>query len=190
MPELYLVPEKTSTLKPPVLHYGWKVGHEHLMKVVVKCWPKAIKRCIGRDIWVCSDPTWLENIPDEDDSDDAESDEDDSEDSEDEGMTARPSISDTLYNPDLPFLICRWLELPEELAYAFNVHEFQDASGREIGLSVGSNYHGVLKEPYFSTLKNVISPNEDPKWYLDQMRWKWRREGKPRSVAANDCQGR
>ena len=72
--------------------------------------------------------------------------------------------------------ICDYLELPERYAIFFSVKPMQDSDGlADLGLSIGTNYLGIIDDKARDDLKALFSLNEDPKWFLDPVKWKWGR---------------
>ena len=82
----------------------------------------------------------------------------------------------TVHAAPLKYALCKYLGLPRGCHVLFHMGFFEDNAGKgELGLSVGSNYQGVLSEPPRKKLKELFGLSEDPKWYLDLERWKWGR---------------
>ena len=82
----------------------------------------------------------------------------------------------TLRNPNLILAICEYLDLPKRYAIFFSVKYMRESDGNaDVGLSIGTNYQGMVDDQARDDLKALFSLDEDPKWFLDPVKWKWRR---------------
>ena len=67
------------------------------------------------------------------------------------------NIIATVHAPPLKYALCKYLGLPRGCHVLFHVGFFEDNAGKgELGLSVGSNYQGVLGEPLRKKLEELF----------------------------------
>lgn len=160
LPFDYLVPDPSSDLKPPLLLCGWRIGRDKLWKVVQEHFPECIQLRRGPDPEVEHDDEYLENLSDE------------------EWERMRPHIAETLYGVELIVGICEKLGLSDAVCELLRVRILLDSNmDGDDAFIIGTNYEGMVKDPWYSALKAIFAPNEEPKWYLDPHEWQWRREG-------------
>ena len=83
---------------------------------------------------------------------------------------------DTLHDIDFFHALCRHLVLHDKHSLFLSVGRMQEKDGQiDLGLSIGTNYRGVLDDNAVAALKALFSVNEDPKWFLDFDECKWGR---------------
>lgn len=173
MPD-YLIPSRSSTLKPPTLLYGWRLGHDKLMQLAVDHFPQVVRYCTG--------PATL-GVVDEETIDFTE------EDWEHE----RPNIAATIFDCDFIVAIREYLGIGPEGDNLFNIDVLYDGQGQaKFGLTVGSNYLKVIDQDSLQKLQALIGPEEPAKWYLDRKRWMWRRvvpKAKGKDTCLRSCYG-
>ncbi|KAI0730720.1 hypothetical protein C8Q76DRAFT_782336 [Earliella scabrosa] len=157
LPISYLIPTSTSTLRPPILRYGWRLGHERLMSVIRDCFPSAIKRRHGPPTLGLDDDDLLDLT-------------------EESFEHVNDNIADTLYGLDIIIAITAYLGLDWKTEKCIDIKPLPDKDGElEPGLTIGSNYVGLLAEEHIAKLQALFAPNEDPMWYLDGVYWQWYR---------------
>ena len=113
--------------------------------------------------------------PDDDDDDGNEPDL-----TPEESRSPRINTDATLFGLPIVDSILRYLDVmvTDANRSLIDVDYLYDSQGRpDIGLTVGSTHTGrILLEPHLSKLQALVSPNEDPKWYLDFDNWQWSRQ--------------
>ncbi|TFK83453.1 hypothetical protein K466DRAFT_589722 [Polyporus arcularius HHB13444] len=154
LPAEYLIPSPTSTLRPPTVRYGWRLGHRKLMDIAADCFPHVVVRRFAPE---------TEGFIHDQEYTDADYKEE------------RANIADTLGNPDFILAIQEYLDLPVAASNVITIQPLCDSQwATEWGLTVGSNYLGVLKQEYVDRLeKEVLKTEEPPMWYLDYLEWEW-----------------
>ncbi|KAI1787196.1 hypothetical protein LXA43DRAFT_721217 [Ganoderma leucocontextum] len=164
----YLIPSRSSTLKPPTLVYGWRLGHDKLMQIAHDHFPQVVRYRHG--------PATL-GLCDEENEHYTEEDWD----------HERPNIAETIFDYDFIVAIREYLGIGSEGDKLFNIDVLYDSHREaEYGLTVGSNYLKVLDKDSLHKLEALIAPDEPAMWYLHCKKWVWRRvvpqaESKPQT---------
>ena len=158
LPFGYLVPSPTTTLKPPTLRYGWRLGHDKLMDIAHKHFKEAVK-------YRFAPPT--AGMGGDDDTDY------DPEDYKEE----QANIIETILSPDYIVAIQDLLGLPDWATDYIDIRRLYNSQcNAEWGLTVGSNYSpGVLKRPFIAKLEDILETDEPAMWYIDHCAWQWYR---------------
>ncbi|RPD57739.1 hypothetical protein L226DRAFT_615176 [Lentinus tigrinus ALCF2SS1-7] len=179
LPSKYLIPSpKTTSLRPPTLRYGWRFGHSKIMEIALKHFPDAVQ-------YRCAPAT--QGLSGDDDDDDY---------SPEDYLESKPNIAETLYSPELPYAIQKYLGLPDSAPELIKIQLLRDSEGdNEWGLTVGSNYVGLLKRACLDKLETVLETDEPPMWYLDTFDWRWYRvppppKAKAKAKAGSKSQGK
>ncbi|RPD57733.1 hypothetical protein L226DRAFT_615181 [Lentinus tigrinus ALCF2SS1-7] len=177
LPFKYLLPSpNTTSLRPPTLRYGWRFGHDKIMEIALKHFPDAVEYRFAPS---------TEGLDDDDDE----------QYSPEDYLESKPNISETLYSLELPYAIRKYLGLPDSAPDLIKIQLLRDSEGHsEWGLTVGSNYDGILKRVYLDKLDSVLETDEPPMWYLDTLDWRWYRvppkKGEDGCQASGQGQGR
>ncbi len=153
-----LIPSRSSTLKPPTLVYGWRLGHDKLMQVALDHFPQIVRRRRG--------PATVGLFDDEEDV----------QYSEEDWETERPNIADTIFDYDFLVAIREYLGIGREDKDLFKIDVLYDSRREaEYGLTVGSNYLKVIDQHSLQKLQALIASDEPAMWYLHCKKWMWRR---------------
>ena len=153
----YLIPSRASTLKPPTLVYGWRLGHDKLMQIAVDHFPHVVRY---------RDAPALLGLVDEETHDWTE------EDWENE----HANVAETIFDYDFIVAIREFLGIGPEADNLFNIDVLYDSQRQaEYGLTVGSNYLKVIDKEALQKLEALIASDEPAKWYLHCNKWMWRR---------------
>ena len=164
LPISYLIPTPTSTLRPPILRYGWRLGHEKLMNVIRDHFPSAIKRRPGPPTLGLDDEDLLDLT-------------------EESFSVVSDNIADTLYGLDIFVALTTYVGLNWKKHPFIDIKPLPDKDGElEPGLTVGSNYVGMLTAEQIAKLQALFAPNEEPMWYLDGVYWQWYRSAPKRKL--------
>ncbi|KAI0748670.1 hypothetical protein C8Q80DRAFT_1271045 [Daedaleopsis nitida] len=156
----YLVPSRTTTLRPPKLVYGWKLGYEKLMEIARKEFPDTVITCIGHPLLGIVDEETYDFPPES-------------------FGEKHENYAMTLTSPLFSTAVREYLGVPEEDSDYIVVQHLYDSAGEAaLGLIVGTNYIGAIEDEQIEKLQTLIdkyAPNERPQWYLDGNLWQWRR---------------
>lgn len=156
MPD-YLVPSRSTYLKPPTLVYGWRLGHDKLMQIALNHFPQAVHYRAA--------PATLGLGNDENE-----------EYTEEDWAHERPNIAETIFGYDFIEAILKYLGIGPEGDKLLTVVVLYDSQREaEWGLTLGSNYLKLLKKEYIQKLEALIEPEEPAMWYLHYKKWMWRR---------------
>ncbi|RPD57737.1 hypothetical protein L227DRAFT_577720 [Lentinus tigrinus ALCF2SS1-6] len=157
----YLIPSpNTTTLRPPFLHYGWKLGSNKLLEIAQKHFPDVVEYRFA--------PA-REGLDDHDEDYPPE-----------EYLENKPNVGETIFNGQLLFAIYKYIDLPVSRAPTLiNVRLLNDSEGDEWGLTVGSNYDGVIERVFLDKLQTILETEEPPMWYLDIHDCEWYRVPSP-----------
>ena len=158
LPFKYLVPSPSTTLKPPTLRYGWRLGHEKLMDIAYKHFKEAVKYRFAPATEGLDEDEEIEYSPEDYEVEQA-------------------NIMDTLMAPDYIVAIQDLLGLPDWATDYINIQPLYDSQHKyEWGLTVGSNYPpGVLRADVIAKLEEILETDEPAMWYLDFHEWQWYR---------------
>ncbi|KAI0794557.1 hypothetical protein C8Q74DRAFT_1445892 [Fomes fomentarius] len=162
LPARYLLPSPTAALQPPVLRFGWRLGHDKLMDLVRRHFPNSIERCPGPPNAALlddldEDAIELDYPPDE----------------------LNDNIFQTISGPGFAVEICELLAIPSKWEAMVGVMPLYDSQlNSEFGLTIGTNYLGIPDADKIAELQRLIDtvePDARPMWYLDHIDWRWRR---------------
>ncbi|KAI0748673.1 hypothetical protein C8Q80DRAFT_1271048 [Daedaleopsis nitida] len=153
----YLVPSRTTTLRPPKLVYGWRLGHEILMDIARQHFPRTIMICMGPALLGLVDEETYHFSPES-------------------LIEEHENFAATLYSPSFPAAVSKYLGIPLPQDYIV-VQNLSDSKGDPaLGLVVGTNYIGAIEDEQIEKLQHLITPfapDERPQWYLDCNYWQW-----------------
>ena len=151
------MPSRSSTLKPPTLLYGWRLGHDKLMKIALDHFPQVVRYCDA--------PALLGLV-----------DEETHEWTEEDWENEHANVAETIFDYDFIVAIREFLGIGPEGDDLFNVDVLYDSRGNaEYGLTVGSNYVKVIDKDALEKLEALIAPDVPAMWYLHCNKWMWRR---------------
>ena len=167
LPAEYLIIDRTCQLRPPMMRFGWRLGHDKLMELVKRYFPAAIERRYGpltAGLLFDDEAAELgvvEDIPEE------------------AWSEMNDNIIDTILGPHLVVEVCKFLGIPLKCDRMVRVvplynSELED----EWGLTIGTNHLGIPPRYAIAKLQELIStvdPNEPAMWYLDHIEWRWSR---------------
>ena len=158
LPARYLIPSPTTTLRPPKLRYGWRLGHDKLMDIAHKHFKEAVQYRFA--------PA-TENLEEDDET----------EYSPEDYKEEKPNIIETILGPDYIIAIQDLLGLPDWSSDYVTIQPLYDSElNSEWGLTVGSNYPpGILKRELIAKLEEILETDEPVMWYLDFDEWQWYR---------------
>ncbi|KAI1787195.1 hypothetical protein LXA43DRAFT_721262 [Ganoderma leucocontextum] len=153
----YLIPSRSSTLKPPTLVYGWRLGHDKLMQIALDSFPQVVRyRSAPATLGLGNEEN--EHYTEED------------------WAQERPNIAETIFDYDFIVAIREYLGIGPEGDNLFNIDVLYDSQREaEFGLTVGSNYLKVLRKDFLQKLEALIAPDEPAMWWLHCKKWMWRR---------------
>nr|VWP02497.1 Candidapepsin-6 (EC (ACP 6) (Aspartate protease 6) (Secreted aspartic protease 6) [Ganoderma boninense] len=152
-----LMPSRSSTLKPPTLVYGWRLGHNKLMQVAVDHFPHIVRYRKGPALLgVVNEETypWTEE----------------------DWTNEHANVADTVL--EYPFIVAirEYLGFGPEADDLFDIDILYDGRREaKYGLIVGSNYLGVIDKDAIEKLEALLDTDELARWYLHCKRWMWRR---------------
>ncbi|TFY51769.1 hypothetical protein EVG20_g10846, partial [Dentipellis fragilis] len=142
----YLIPLPSARVKPPELKYGWRIGEKKFWDLIHSHFEDAIQYSMFPEL--DDDGNEPETPPEEPNRLYIESDA-------------------TFFGLAIIDSILKYLDIKVTDAHRslIKVDYLCDSEGKpDIGLVVASTYtNRALLEPYFSKLKNLVSPNEDAK---------------------------
>ena len=93
------------------------------------------------------------------------------------------NIAETLYGPYIITALELYLGLDPEREDRIDISPLPDCDGALApGLTVGTNYVGLLWPEQIAKLQALFAPNTEPMWYLDHFYWTWYRVPKGERV--------
>ncbi len=140
LPARYLLPSPTAALQPPVMRFGWRLGHDKLMDLVRRHFPDAIERCHGPPNAGMFDETGtqLEFPPDV-------------------WHEINDNILETISGPVFAIEICELLAIPSKWERMVQVIPLYDSQLKdEFGLTIGTNYLGIPDADKIAELQRLI----------------------------------
>lgn len=173
LPFKYLLPSSSTTLRPPTLRYGWRLGHNKLLDIA----QKHLKEAVQYRFAPATEGLDEDNEPEYNPEDYKEE---------------EANIIDTLLSPDYIVAIQDLLGLPDWATDYINIQPLYDSQcNPEWGLTVGSNYHhGTLKRDFITKLEEILETDEPIMWYVDPCAWQWYRlpsPPKPKGERSSFC---
>lgn len=149
----YLFPDPDSTLRPPVMRYGWRVDHKKVMGIVMNKFPEAVVHTTGPDAF------GEDNGVDYDDE---------------EYHRMTPDTCSTLIGVGLRLAVCKYFHITDRSL--FRITSFYDEMGNDyFGVSIGTNFQGTIEPWQQDGIQALLAENVQPMWYLDPQYWHWRR---------------
>ena len=160
LPFTYLIPSPSTTLRPPTLRYGWRLGHDKLMDIAMKHFKNVVQ-------YRFAPSTEGMGIEKGDETDD------ETEDYQEE----QPNVLETLLNLNYIFAIQKLLGVPTWVADHITIQPLYDCQFKsKWGITVGTNYPpGIMRQDFMVKLQEILETDEPPMWYLDYSERQWYR---------------
>ncbi|KAI0748671.1 hypothetical protein C8Q80DRAFT_1271046 [Daedaleopsis nitida] len=163
----YLVPSLTTTLRPPLLVYGWRIGHEALMEIARKEFPDTVITCMGHPLHGLEDeetyPFPIESFTEENEN-----------------------YAMTLTSPFFASAVRKYLGIPADAPrYIVVKHLYDSKINPALSLTVGTNYLDIIEDEQIEKLQALIAkyaPNAQLQWHLDGNYSQWRRVASARGA--------
>jgi len=155
----YMRPDPEGTLYPPVVRYGWPIGHKRLMEIAQAQFPEGVVLARGPDLFGVDEEQEL---------------------NAEDYRKLSPNTELTLFGPSLLLAIydCFGIEDSELICISLLNSEMED---EDLGITIGTNYEGLVHPSQQDAIQAVFAPNVEPAWYLDSQHWHWRRSAKKRT---------
>ncbi|KZV69640.1 hypothetical protein PENSPDRAFT_753166 [Peniophora sp. CONT] len=150
-------------IRPPILHFGWRLESSKLMGIIRTEFPNCIAFAAGNSIEL------TEFIDDEEGKQEAQVDWD--------APTAMGECAMmTVYGQILKNAVLERLRVPHEYRPLFRFPVLTDARGYTgFGLGMGTNVEGVLALDVLQRACELFELDiESAQWYLDRKRWFWK----------------
>lgn len=173
----YLYPSfhaKTDLL-PPRLLWGWIIDHEKMYQVIEKEWPDIVTRLPYPDpSFAPPKPSEEEEIEEENEEEDDEEEQKEAEWPLDKSKYEHPGYSATLFDYYTSLVLRRRFGIPDDRADLLQIKGLYDDQGvYHAGLTIGTNYHGVLNETIEMEICKFFGIQKEARWYLDSFKWYW-----------------
>lgn len=151
---------KTGLL-PPVLLWGWVVDHEKMYQAIEKEWPHLARRL------PYPDPFFVPPKPSASDGEEEEW-------PLDKSKYEHPGYTSTLYNYSTSLALRRRFGIPDDRVDLLQIKGLFDVQGvYHFGITIGTNYRGVLNETIETEICKFFGIQEEAQWYLDSVKWYW-----------------
>ncbi|KAI0031803.1 hypothetical protein K488DRAFT_86482 [Vararia minispora EC-137] len=95
-----------------------------------------------------------------------------------DNYTTEPDVRGTLRDSLLCLAIGRRLDFQRDDYKFLNIGYVLNKEGKMVhAITVGSNYEGILKQPWLTRAQELFAPGDNGQWHLDRREWYWTRDG-------------